>query len=163
MSRNKGISMIEVLITMFVVAVALLGTASLQAHALKVNHGSQFRGQAVLLGMDILERIESNNDGAVAGNYAATLPGNTAAPACATLPCTAAQMATFDLVQVEQALRQLPEATATVTFAGAGPYTYTVQINWTERASRKAAGGGTPATEAFSYTVSRTVYDKSPL
>ena len=158
--RPRGFSLIEVLITLFVIAVAMLGTASLQAYSLKVNQGSQFRSQAVLLGTDLLERIEANNQAAIAGAYAATLPQSTAASACAASLCTPQEMAAYDLSQIEGAMaRQLPDSSGVITFAGAGPYTYTVQINWRERASR--ASTASTKTESFSYTVSRTVYDRS--
>ena len=60
---------------------------------------------------------------------------------------------------------------ATVTVAGAGPWTYTLQINWVERLTKGSAtatattgtttvsGGG--ETENYSYTVSRTIYDRA--
>lgn len=159
-NREGGFSMLEVLVTMFVMAVALLGTAGLQVHALKVTQGSQFRGQAVLLGMDLLERVEANNAGAIAGAYAATLPASQSAADCTVTICTPAQMAAYDLSQLEIAMRrELPESTASITFAGTGPYTYTVQIAWRERATRRSSAQD--KTEAFSYTVNRTVYDRA--
>lgn len=161
LNRESGFSMIEVLVTMFVMAVALLGTAALQVHSLKVTQGSQFRGQAVLLGMDLLERVEANNAAAIAGAYAVTLPLTQAAPDCVKATCTPAEMATYDLAQLDAELqRNLPESSASVTFAGTGPYTYTVQISWRERATRPASDGQ-DRTESFSYTVNRTVYDRS--
>lgn len=160
--HESGFTLIEVLITMFIMAIALLGTAALQAYSLKVNQGGQFRGQAIFLGTDLLERIEANNSAAIKGQYAAVLPGKSQPPDCIAKACTASQMAAYDLGEFQEALeRQLPDTSATITFAGAGPYTYTVQINWRERMS-KATGTKTASgaqTETFSYTVSRTVYD----
>ena len=65
-----GFTLLEVLITMFVIAVALLGTAGLQAYAMKISQTGQLRTEAVILGLDLLERIEANNPGAVGGNAA---------------------------------------------------------------------------------------------
>jgi len=159
---NAGFTLIEVLITMFVIAIALLGTAALQAYSMKVNQGGQFRAQAVLLGGDLLERIEANNPAAIAGQYAAVLPNKAKASDCIADSCSANQMASYDLQEFQEALQQrLPDTSATITFAGAGPYTYTVQISWRERIfkgkSSKIAADA--QTEAFSYTVSRTIYD----
>ena len=160
-SREAGVSLIEVLVTMFVMAIAMLGTAALQVHSLKVTQGSQFRGQAVLLGMDLLERVEANNAGAITGAYVATLPMTQSAPDCISAACTPAEMAAYDLAQLDAELqRHLPESSATVTFAGTGPYTYTVQISWRERATR-ASSTAQDKTESFSYTVNRTVYDRA--
>lgn len=155
-----GFSMIEVLITMFLVAIAMLGSAALQAYSLKVNQGSQFRAQAVILGADLLERIEANNVAAIAGAYAGTLPLNGAGTDCAAMVCTPAQVAQHDLARLDEALaRQLPEGAAVIAFSGAGPFTYTVQITWRERATRPTTAEA--KTEAFAYTVSRTIYDRA--
>lgn len=163
--RESGFSLIEVLVTMFLIAIALLGSAQLQAYSIKVTQGGQFRGQAVILGTDLLERIEANNAGAIAGVYRASLPAAAeSAPDCSAGPCTAAQMAAYDLGRFQQALsRQLPEAGATVDFTGAGPYVYTVQVSWRERVFRpkSAKSADESKTEAFWYTVSKTVYDRA--
>lgn len=163
-ARQAGFTLLEGLITMLVIAFAMLGAAQLQAYSMKVNQGSQFRSQAVILGMDLLERVEANNEGAIAGAYAVTLPTAISSPGCDQNPCSAAQMATYDLYQFQQALSsQLPDTSATVTFSGAGPYTYTVRVSWRERAARAKGSKAADAsgTEAFSYTVSRTIYDKA--
>ena len=164
--RQSGFSMIEVLITIFLIAVAMLGSAQLQAYSMKVNQASQFRGQAVVLAMDLLERIEANNAGALANGYVAVLPTSAAAPDCAGVPCTPAQMAASDLGQFQTLIqKQLPESGATITAAaaGGGAITYTVQVSWRERLfkARGSNVAGNANTEPFSYTVSRTVYDRA--
>lgn len=171
-SLQHGFTMLEVLVTLVIIAVALLGTAGLQSYALKMNQGGQLRTQAVILGMDILERIEANNDGAVTGNYvAATLP-TSAAVDCNVDPCTASALATYDLVQFNTKLgAQLPGSSATISVSGTGPWIYTLQITWVERITRGAKTTttttgtttvtGSGQTETFAYTVSRTVYNRS--
>lgn len=151
---------------MFLITIALLGTAGMQAYGVKVTQGGQFRAQAVLLGSDFMERVEANNVAAVAGTggYVATLPTQTAAPDCVTNACTPADMAAYDLDQFQQNLaRQLPAATATITRAGAGPFVYTLTVNWQERSfrSKSSAAASEAATESFSYTVTRTVFNKA--
>ena len=64
-ARAAGFTLLEILITLFVMAIGLLGTASLQAFALKMSHAGQLRSQAVILGVDLMERIEANNPAAV--------------------------------------------------------------------------------------------------
>jgi type IV pilus assembly protein PilV len=159
-----GFTLLEVLITMFVIAVALLGTAGLQAYAMKISQSGQLRTEAVILGLDLLERIEANNPGAVAGNYAVD-PLPTAAPSdCFAVMCTPADIATYDLVQFNtQLAATLPAGAATVArvAAGANLWTYTIQINWVERTTRGSTTTTTLGqTESFSYTVSRTIYDQ---
>jgi type IV pilus assembly protein PilV len=173
-SGQAGFTMLEVLVTLFVIAVALLGTAGLQSYALKVNQGGQMRTQAVVLGLDLLERIEANNEAAIAGAYAAN-PLPAAAPVdCFGSPCTPTNLATYDLVQFKTKLEQaLPNGSATVAITGAapGPWTYTLQINWEERITQASGTaktttglttvGASGETERFSYTISRTVYNRS--
>jgi len=162
--RNQGFSLLEVLIALFLMSVALLGTAGMQVYALKVTQGGQFRAQAVVLGADLMERLEANNAGAVAGSYVATLPTSTTAPDCTTSSCAPSQMAIYDLDQSQQNLaRQLPAATATITMTGAGPFVYTLTVSWQERSfkSRSSTTSSQSATESFSYTVSRTVYNRA--
>jgi type IV pilus assembly protein PilV len=173
-SRVRGFTMLEVLVSLVIIALTLLGTAGMQAYAMKMSQGGQLRTQAVILGMDILERIEANNEAAVAGDYeAATLP-SVFPTDCYTLACTATALATFDLVQFQAILsEQLPSASATIALtalSGSGPWVYTVQINWVERITRSATTAvtttgpttvtGAGQTESFSYTLSRTVYNR---
>ena len=141
---------------------------------MKVTQSGQLRTQAVILGLDMLERIEANNPAAVAGNYVVN-PLPTAVPAdCFAVLCTPAELATYDLVQFGSRLGAvLPSGTATVTRAAAGAnlWTYTIQVNWVERITRGSttatanagtvSGGG--ETESFSYTVSRTIYDRDAI
>ncbi len=158
-----GFTLLEVLISLVLVAIALLGSAALQAYSTKLTQGGQFRSQAVVVGMDVLERIEANNAGAVLGSYVGVLPGRSGAPDCVASACGASDIAQFDLYQVQQNLQQqLPGASAVVTRTGAGPYVYTVQVSWKERAYRaKSAAAAVSDVETFSFTVSRTIYDKS--
>jgi type IV pilus assembly protein PilV len=171
-ARARGFSMLEVLITLVIIALSLLGTAGMQTYAIKMSQGGQLRTQAVILGMDILERIEANNDGAVAGSYVATTLPSSFTTDCYSAPCTAASLATYDLYQFQAKLgTQLPSASATVSVTGTGPWVYTVQINWVERITRGSTtavtGSGSTnlsnagQTENFSYTVSRKIYNRS--
>ena len=158
--------------TLFIVAIGVLGTASLQALSLKMAQAGQLRSQAVIAGLDLLERIEANNPAAVAGSYApATFP-TTITKDCAATLCLPSELATYDLVQVNTRLQaQLPGASATITVAGAGPFTYTIQIDWEERIAKGVGTtvdsgvtsnvGATGKTEKFSYTVSKMYPDRA--
>lgn len=167
MLRQRGLMMLEVMITMLLVSGALLGAAGLQAYSVKLTQGSQFRSQAVVLANDLIERLEANNAGAVAGAYQTTFTtGSTPATAtdCDANACDAATMAAFDLQEFETNLvTHLPASGATVTRSGAGPWTYTIQVTWQERSySPKGTQSTlTGQTETYTYTVSRTVYDRS--
>lgn len=55
--EQGGFSLIEVLISMMIVAIGLLGLAGLQARAMNAEFESYQRSQAVLLANDMVERI----------------------------------------------------------------------------------------------------------
>ena len=58
--RQNGGSMIEVVVTMVLVAVGLLGQAALMAQTSKSSTTSLMRSQATILAYDILERMRLN-------------------------------------------------------------------------------------------------------
>jgi type IV pilus modification protein PilV len=83
---QQGFSMLEILITLVIVATALFGTAGLQTYALLVGKDGQNRTQAIFLATDLLDRIEANKSsitGSVAGNY---IFAGSGVPAALTLP-----------------------------------------------------------------------------
>ena len=111
--QSKGFSMIEVLVTVLILAIGLLGLASMQVQALKGSADGGQRGKAVWLAQEIAERMRANPDGVQNGDYLVSGPLNCAQPAnlCgnifdgsstvqATANCTANQLAEFDLWQV---------------------------------------------------------------
>jgi type IV pilus assembly protein PilV len=172
MKRSAGFTMLEVLVTLLIVASALLGTAGLQAYAIKTSHDSAIRSQAILVGQDLYERIEANNRGAIAGSYAVSPLPTSFTKDCSAEYCIPSELATYDLVLFNSLMQtRLPGSSATVTFAGAGPFVYTVEINWVMRITKQsgttlATTGGTQVTsngmaESFAYTFSKTVYDRS--
>jgi type IV pilus assembly protein PilV len=157
---QRGFSMLEVLISLVIIATALLGTAGLQIYAMRMGQSSQFRIQATFLATDILDRIEANKDnttGIVAGNYVTSGSGTPQAltypDPCMTSACTAAQLANRDRNQWENAVATaLPQATWSVTITGAGNNIYTAILGWTDRSSIKQNTG-----ETFSYTATRVI------
>jgi len=78
---NKGSSLLEVMIAVFVLAVGLLGIAGLQVTAVKNNHTASLRSQSTQLAYDLADRMRANMPATISGNYIST-----AAPA-ATYNC----------------------------------------------------------------------------
>jgi type IV pilus assembly protein PilV len=58
--RQSGFSLIEVLVTMFVIAIGLLGFAGLQAYSLKSNTLATQRSLAAMHSHSIIESIRAN-------------------------------------------------------------------------------------------------------
>lgn len=68
-AKNTGFTLVEMLVSVVVLSVGLLGVASLQVNSLRMNDSAYYRTQAINLGYDILERIRANPAQMLAGNY----------------------------------------------------------------------------------------------
>ena len=131
--HQSGLGMIEILITVLVLAIGILGVASTQVVSLQMNSQSQSRSQAVLLAEDLLDRIRANSDSL--GAYALAQDDAQGADGgdCATsfVPANAT-VAANDIAAWENSLAcLLPEAERTVAV---DPLTnvVTVTIDWNQ-------------------------------
>jgi type IV pilus assembly protein PilV len=59
-TTQHGFSLLEVIITMAILAIGLLGLAGLQARAINAEADSFSRGQAIMLANDMADRMNSN-------------------------------------------------------------------------------------------------------
>lgn len=57
--RTKGSTLLEVLVSIVVLSIGLLGLAGLQATSIKSNHSAYSRSQATLLAYDLADRMRS--------------------------------------------------------------------------------------------------------
>ncbi|GMR08137.1 MAG: hypothetical protein BMS9Abin26_1142 [Gammaproteobacteria bacterium] len=142
----------EVLITLVILAVGLLGLASLQASGMKLNHSAYLRSQAQLLAYDIVDRMRANRTEAMnTNNYQQDLNTDPASPStnCATSTCTEAQMAAFDLFEWREIVDEyLPQGEGSVTIRalGDGGRLYIIDIRWLDDRNVKVT-----ATDPSSY------------
>ncbi|HEX2830874.1 MAG TPA: type IV pilus modification protein PilV [Burkholderiales bacterium] len=61
---QRGFTMLEVLISIVVIAFGMLGIAGLQAYALKNSQGASLRSVATVLASDMIDRMKGNPSGA---------------------------------------------------------------------------------------------------
>ena len=149
--RQSGVTLIEVLITVLVMAIGLLGMAALQLNGLNTNHDAYYRSQATLFAADLADRMRANLDAARDGRYAGSTPGDDPGFDCETSfptgdQCTAEELASADLYNWLQRLQDatdgLPVASATVVCAdacGVG-FPYTITLAWDEDRSGETDG-----------------------
>lgn len=131
-NAQAGFTLLEVLIALLVLAVGLLGMASLTVHSMQTNQSAYLRSQASVLAYDIADRMRANHEGAVnTSTYTAT-SANT--PSCSG-GCSPAEQAQADVAEWRAALQStMPGATATITRSTADGviYSYQITINWTD-------------------------------
>ena len=68
MHKQRGASLIEVLVAIVIVSFGLLGVASIIGNALKNSHSAYGRSQANWLANDIIDRMRANRSEAESGN-----------------------------------------------------------------------------------------------
>ena len=121
MNNNKGFTLIEVLVAVFVLAIGLLGLAGLQAKSLQFNHSAYQRSQATILAYDIIDRMRANLSEARNGSYdiakADGPPSSANCQTTSTITCAnTAIMAAFDLSQWKCSLGTYDANAACTTF-----------------------------------------------
>jgi type IV pilus assembly protein PilV len=101
--RDRGFTMLEVLISIVVIAFGMLGVAGLQAFALKNSQGASYRSVATVLATDLIDRMRANPIAATNNSYANGTSQGTAAQSTACLTsagCASAQeLAANDLFE----------------------------------------------------------------
>jgi type IV pilus assembly protein PilV len=111
---EKGMTLIEILVSLLILAVGLLGMSGLQTVSLRNSQSAYFRTQANILSSDVAERIRANTRGIVNGNYDNN--DGEVNVACNTLAgCSASSMAGNDMAEWKAALASnLPSGVGTV-------------------------------------------------
>lgn len=167
--KQQGIGMTEVLVTLLVMTIGLLGVAGLMLHSMKTSHSNYFKTQAMFATQDLIGRMRSNLVGVRDGNYNLTnrvASGND----CIQNECTPTELAQWDLAEWAKLVGMdssaagsstlgLPEASATVSQNTTDQERYIITINWVEKKGcEKNAEGCTEANETVNDNY-RTIID----
>ncbi len=163
-----GFTLIEVLITLLVVSVGMLGLAKLEAAAVSESKASRVRSLMSFQAESLASLMRANR--AYWATTASPLPGFTITtdgnltyptgmsagtdPACKTAPCSASSLAYLDLKTWGTAYTgTFPGATATITgTTTAAPTGYDIKLAWVEGrvAINRATAGAGAASDAVS-------------
>ena len=129
-ARQRGFSLLEVLIAVLVLAAGVLGALLMQTNALRYSAGASDHTQATFIAYDILDRMRANP--VDLHHYATRVQ-----PGCSVSPSTATILAT-DLADFAHAVScLLPGGHGSVEIQGARA---TVTITWSQE--RVVAGAG---------------------
>lgn len=119
--RQAGISLLEVLIAVLVLAIGVLGAAALQLNALRFNASAAQSTQASFIAYDMLDRMRAN-PGQLA-DYAGSIT-----PSCSQAAAGGGILAE-DLADFARAVGCLPDGSASIAVADNRA---TVSIAWSE-------------------------------
>lgn len=179
--RMRGFSLIEVLVSLVIISVGLLGIAKIQTIAYAETGTSSLRSIAAIQASSMASSMRANRAyWATGGGISATLrvdvsgtaitmttdPGMTGTPNCevAATPCTNRQMATYDIQEWAAALDPLLSGGAAYNatilcptpVTPGTPIDCTITINWTERVAGTA--GGAASTVALGAAIATPSY-----
>jgi type IV pilus assembly protein PilV len=129
--KQRGFSLVEVLIALVIMSVGMLGIAGLYVQSMQAGRTATFRHHAVTLAGDVADRIRANPR--AAGAYTAVGGADSGCVATG-ITCNQAEMAAHDIfLWTQQAQESLPAGTVTITFDGTvTPPTYEIEIAWVE-------------------------------
>ena len=174
----QGFSLVEVMVTLVIIAVGMLGIAKLQALAISSTGVSGLRSLAALEASSLAAAMHADRD-----YWSATPPPFTVnkgvindptgvlttvvdCTSTGVLPCTTAQIAAFDVQAWAADLNRIwPNSTASVNCPNINiPLSCTIQIGWSEQAvadtsneaaasAANIASGNTAALQIPTYTL----------
>lgn len=134
-SRQKGSSLVEVLVSLAVLGLGIGGVVATQTMGLRSNQSAYFRTQADILLGDIGERMRNNATVARAGSYAIDWSSELAAAThCGQSLCNAKQMRQYDLSEwIAGVGLSLPKGEGRITTLSSGAYL--IEIRWQDKGS----------------------------
>ena len=143
--RCRGATMMEVLVSVFVLSVGVLGVAGLQVTAKRSNYEATQRATAASLAQDIIERMRSNPEELATyttGGAGRTIDGATMPVVTCSADCAPTNLAQYDLYELEQAANGITEQVGGVNVGGlslpttcisgpnGGSGVYTIAVAW---------------------------------
>ncbi|HHJ37997.1 MAG TPA: type IV pilus modification protein PilV [Methylothermaceae bacterium] len=114
---QSGFTLVEILVSVLVLGIGLLGLAGLQTTGLKSNHSANLRTQATLLAYDMADRIRANKAGVDGGFYDKPTATDKGCVWDGNTPnnCTAQELAQHDAQEwLDTLARELPQGTGIV-------------------------------------------------
>jgi len=93
-NRQRGVSLVESMISLLVISVGLLGIAALQITSMKQNNSALHHSQAVWIGYNIADRIRANFT--QFDSYAGIDTDTSPSQDCLSGACSSAQMVNAD-------------------------------------------------------------------
>jgi type IV pilus assembly protein PilV len=139
MRKQKGFSMVELLISVVIMSIGVLGMAGLQIISMQQNRSALLQGEAMFIANDILDRIRANPSTGYGGAAITDAPGVTTD--CVGNTCTEAEMAAYDIAQWQCSINSVDAAGDPHTVCGNFGITGAMPGGFCAVASDPCAGG----------------------
>lgn len=136
MTRQQGLSLLEIMISVLVLSIGILGMATLQLQALKSNQSALTRTEATQYAYMINDMMRANRSAALNGQYNIDLGG----------AVSGGSMAVQDLLHWKRVLSELPGGDGAVAVS-AGRATITIQWDSSRLATDPASRSMTLRTD----------------
>jgi len=143
--RQRGNSLIEVLVTMVLLTLGITSMTNLQVTALKLNHTAYLRSQAVALSYEVLDAMRADRIAALAGAYDRALDDPIPSEEQASASLTASNLRHW-LLGIENAMRPY-DGQASIERDGVR---FTVTLRWRDRLRQELLGERRRLYEQFS-------------
>ena len=149
-ARAAGFTIVEVLVSLVILSIGLLGIAKLVLYSAHSNDSAYLRSQATQLAYEILDNMRANPAAAAAGNYNTPLAAAASNPgfSCLNANCpSAANLALYDVYVWKSRLAAgptggaLPSGEGSVTVTGTTPLMATIVVQWDDSAAQSIFGG----------------------
>lgn len=150
-NRQRGVSLVESMISLLVISVGLLGIAALQITSMKQNNSALHHSQAVWIGYNIADRIRANFT--QFDSYAGIDTDTSPSQDCLSGACSSAQMVNADAADWSVVMQTLPAGRGIITSIAAN--VLLIQVMWDDEGTGATgtACGTDPATDLTCYTV----------
>jgi type IV pilus assembly protein PilV len=148
-ARAAGFTIVEVLVSLIILSIGLLGIAKLVLYSAHSNDSAYLRSQATQLAYEILDNMRANPTAAAAGNYNTTLGAAASNPgfSCLNTNCpVASNLALYDVYIWKSRLAAgatggaLPSGQGAVTVTGTAPIMATIVVQWDDAAAQSIFG-----------------------
>ena len=136
-TRHAGSSLLEVLVTMVILSIGLLGYAGIQVSSMRSTETGRMRSEVIALASDISDCLKTNQQQAIAGAYDGSLSEKTSPPDCDSNACTSQQMRDQDLSGWYNRLSTLADGKGkitktAITIDGVASTLMTISLCWNE-------------------------------
>jgi type IV pilus assembly protein PilV len=157
-NKQKGMTLIEVLIAFVILAIGMLGIAGMLLLSSKVNNSSYAKQQAVQTIYDMFDKIRANYQAAINGNYNISNMNSSGSPTLPSAPgtlcnqstCSATQLAAYDTwYWLTYDVTKLPSGSGSITSSSApgtaGNTLITITVQWDDSMAQSTVGASSAA------------------